>query len=154
MSKKNGRPTKYDAKYHVPWARGLLRRGATIEELAAEFEVAPSTIYKWAHEHEEFSKALSENRELADFAVEESLYRRAMGMRVSERRTVVTGDGSGQSRPSKVEILDREVPPDTTACIFWLKNRNPKAWRDRPETADGTDVPVIKIDLGGATGGD
>jgi hypothetical protein len=22
------------------------------------------------------------------------------------------------------------VPPDTTAAIFWLKNRNPAQWRD------------------------
>jgi hypothetical protein len=23
------------------------------------------------------------------------------------------------------------VPPDTTACIVWLKNRQPDRWRDR-----------------------
>ena len=25
----------------------------------------------------------------------------------------------------------RFVSPDTTACIFWLKNRNPEEWRDK-----------------------
>jgi hypothetical protein len=24
----------------------------------------------------------------------------------------------------------QHVPPDVTACIFWLKNRDPEHWRD------------------------
>lgn len=137
MTKKHngGRPTKYDKKYHCPWAKGLLRRGATIEELAEEFEVSRSTIYKWADEHQEFSDILNESRELADFAVEETLYNRAMGITVTEKRTVVQANPSGEQKPARVEIVEKQVPPDTTACIFWLKNRNPKLWRDRQEVA-------------------
>lgn len=137
MSKKNkgGRPTKYDPKYHLPWAKGLLRRGCTVEELAEEFEVSRSTIYKWADEHEEFSDILNESRELADFAVEETLYNRAIGITVTEKRTVVQANPNGEQKPARVEIVEKQVPPDTTACIFWLKNRNPKLWRDRQEVA-------------------
>lgn len=32
-------------------------------------------------------------------------------------------------KPVKVPYVEH-VPPDTTACIFWLKNRKPEAWRD------------------------
>lgn len=36
----------------------------------------------------------------------------------------------------RIELFqnEREVPPDTTAAIFWLKNRKPDEWRDRKET--------------------
>ena len=27
------------------------------------------------------------------------------------------------------------MPPDVTAAIFWLKNRKPGAWRDKPMPA-------------------
>ena len=30
-------------------------------------------------------------------------------------------------------------PPDTAACIFWLKNRRPNLWSDR--VRDGADIP-------------
>lgn len=128
-----GRPTKYDPKYHIPWARGLLRRGATVAELAKEFEVNRSTIYEWASVHPEFSDVLREDRQLADFAVEESLYRRALGTTTTEKKTIVTSGPDGETKPSRIEIIEREVPPDVTACIFWLKNRNPKLWRDRQD---------------------
>ena len=29
------------------------------------------------------------------------------------------------------------VVPDTTAQIFWLKNRRPDKWRDKPEESRG-----------------
>ncbi|ANK59826.1 hypothetical protein [Loigolactobacillus backii] len=36
----------------------------------------------------------------------------------------------------KIPIIEikHELPPDTTAQIFWLKNRKPKEWRDKRET--------------------
>ena len=149
MPSKTGRPTKYDPKYHIPWARGLLRRGATIKELAEEFGVAVSTIYEWSYQHEEFSEILKEDRELADFAVEDSLYRRAMGTKVTEKRTIVTAGPDGESHPSRIEIVEKEVPPDTTAAIFWLKNRNPKLWRDRQDIqVNETDDANIKEFIG------
>lgn len=41
-----------------------------------------------------------------------------------------------------IQINETEVAPDTTAQIFWLKNRKPKEWRDRRETeiSGGLDV--------------
>lgn len=128
-----GRPTKYDARYHVPWAKGLLRRGSTIKELSEEFGVTVSTIYKWKDDHPEFSEVLREDRQLADFAVEDSLYRRALGTKTVEKRTIVQAGKDGEQKPAKIEIVERDVPPDVTACIFWLKNRNPKLWRDRQD---------------------
>lgn len=132
---RTGRPTKYEEKYHVPWARSLARRGLTIEEIADAMEVAKSTIYEWAKKHEEFSDALTRARSEADAMVEDSLFQRAMGRTVRETKKYVSYDANGTSVPTRVEQVDKEIPPDTTACIFWLKNRNPATWRDRQDIA-------------------
>jgi hypothetical protein len=36
-------------------------------------------------------------------------------------------------------------PPDTAAAIFWLKNRQPKHWRDKVETVG--DKPQVNIQI-------
>lgn len=47
-------------------------------------------------------------------------------------------------RKERVEIveLEQEVPPDTTAGIFWLKNRKPEQWnRPAPRIEEDDDIP-------------
>lgn len=134
MAHAGGRPTKYDAKYHVPWARGLAMRGATMQQIAEEMDVALSTIYKWRDEHAEFSDALNEGRQQTDLRVERSLYERAMGGKSKETKKVIEVV-DGQQVVKRIEEVERELAPDTTACIFWLKNRNPAMWRDRQDIA-------------------
>ena len=123
------RPTKYNPKYHDPWIKGLARRGCTMEEIAAELSVAPSTLKKWVAENPELKKAVDHGRLLADVAVEDSLFARARGCTIRKKRKVKDGD------KTREEEWEEEVPPDTTACIFWLKNRDPERWRDRQELA-------------------
>ena len=113
------RPTKYNPKYHDPWIKGLARRGCTMEQIAAELSVAPST-----------KKAVDHGKLLADVQVEDSLFRRATGYKFTKRKTVKEGE-----KIIKTETTEEEVPPDTTACIFWLKNRDPERWRDKQELA-------------------
>lgn len=69
---------------------------------------------KWAKAHEEFSDALNEGRALADFVIEDSLFNRAKGYR---KRTVRKRKGP---QGATVEETLEDVPPDTTACIYWL----------------------------------
>ena len=35
--------------------------------------------------------------------------------------------------------ITKEMPPDVTAQIFWLKNRRPDKWRDKPQEKKETD---------------
>lgn len=127
------RPSKYNPKYHIPWVEGLVRRGATAKEVADELEVSVSTLYKWADEDDAFSEALKGNRDIVDMQVEKSLLQRAMGYKASEKKTIVQSGNNGEQKPVRIEIIEKEIPPDTTACIFWLKNRNPDLWRDKRE---------------------
>lgn len=128
-----GRPSGYNEKFHVPWVKSLAKRGLTVKEIAEELGIAKSTLCKWVNEHQELSDALNCGRDIADSIVEDTLYKQALGgYTVEEKRTVVTLTENGEQKPLRMERYEKEVPPNTTACIFWLKNRKPKVWRDRP----------------------
>lgn len=120
------RPTKYKPEY-ADQAAKLCLLGATDAQLADFFEVSVSTINLWKVQHSEFSESIKVPKALADERVEQSLFRRAMGYEHDE---------------VDIKVVDKEIvmtpirkyyPPDTTAMIFWLKNRNPEQWRDKAD---------------------
>ncbi len=120
------RPTKYQKAY-AEQARKLCLLGYTDDQLADFFEVAVSTIQKWKLDHLEFSDSIKKGKAIADGDVVDSLYQRAMGyehpeddIRAVEGKIVITP-------------TTKHYPPDTTAAIFWLKNRQKAQWRDKQE---------------------
>ena len=121
---KVGRPTSFKPEF-VEQARKLAMLGATDREAAEFFEVAESTLYLWKHTQPEFSEALKVGKETADARVEQSLYRRALGY-THDAVKIMMADGV-----PIVEPYVERYPPDTTAAIFWLKNRKPEQWRDK-----------------------
>lgn len=142
---RTGRPTSYREEY-VEQVRRLAMLGLTRQEMAKFFGVAESTFGKWAAEIPEFSAALKFGREEADANVVVSLYRRALGYsHDSEDIRTVTLPGGMGSEVVKTPIV-KHYPPDTVACIYWLKNRQPSLWRDRPEGGnDGTPELPVKV---------
>lgn len=133
-----GRPTKYKPEF-AKEAMKLCKLGATDAQLADFFEVAISTIALWKVQHPEFSDAIKVPKAEADERVEQSLYRRAMGYEHDE---------------VDIRVVDKEViqtpirkyyPPDSTALIFWLKNRKPGDWRDKVETEHSGTVQFSKV---------
>lgn len=122
-----GRPSKYKPEF-VQQAAKLSALGATDAEMADFFEVTISTFSLWKVQHKEFSEALKAAKDIADRRVETSLYNRAMGYSHEETDIRVV-DGAVVMTP-----MVKHYPPDTTAAIFWLKNRKPQEWRDKRET--------------------
>jgi len=121
------RPEKYKANYAKIAEKACLL-GATDLDLSEMLEVSLRTIRYWRSTKPEFAQALSLGKATADQSVERSLYQRAMGYTCNEDDVRVVG-----GKIVKTEIV-REYPPDTTAMIFWLKNRKPRDWRDKRET--------------------
>jgi hypothetical protein len=123
--KKPGPPSTYKPEY-AKIAKLLCARGATNAVLADAFSVNTSTIFDWQARHDDFAEAMAKGKaEIFDPLVERALAQRAIGYSVDTEEVKITKDGD--------EIryqLRKHFAPDTTACIFWLKNRQPEKWRD------------------------
>src|SRR6478609_11359678 len=119
-----GRPSSFRPEF-VEQARKLCELGATDLELADFFEVDVRTIYRWQAQQDAFCHALKAGKVAADERVTRSLYHRACGYTHDAVKIF-----QHQGEPVRVPYREH-VPPDTTAAIFWLKNRRPEEWRDR-----------------------
>jgi hypothetical protein len=118
------RPTKYKPEY-CEQAEKLCRLGATDIEIADFFDVEVRTLYRWKGEHEQFCQALKAGKEISDERVERSLFARANGYEHDEVDIRVVSGAIVQTP------IRKYYPPDTTAAIFWLKNRRPDLWREK-----------------------
>lgn len=123
QKKKNGRPTSYKPQYCAQAYR-LSLLGITDVEMARFFQVSEDTIYEWKKQHPKFSEAIKSGKGDADSRVAAKLFHRATGY---SHPDVVVMQHQGNVITKEVT---KHYPPDTTAAIFWLKNRNPALWRD------------------------
>jgi hypothetical protein len=121
-----GRPTKFKEEFNFQVEK-LCKLGATDKEIADFFDVEESTINNWKIEYPEFLESIKAGKILADTNVAQALYHRAIGyehedvdIRVVDKEIVQTS-------------LMKYYPPDPTAIIFWLKNRQSAKWRDKNE---------------------
>lgn len=128
-----GRPSKYKPEF-AKQAEKLCRLGATDAELADFFQVAVSTLNLWKIEHEEFSESLKLGKETVDQRVKSALFHRAMGYSHPE------DDIRAINGEIIVTPTVKHYPPDTTACIFWLKNRMPDEFRANPDDLPPSDA--------------
>lgn len=144
MPRKTGRPSSFKPEF-VEQAKKLCALGATDVELADFFKVSINTIGNWKAQHPDFLGALKLGKEAADERVSTSLYQRAMGY---THEAVKIFMPAGAKKPVLVPYREH-VPPDTTAMIFWLKNRRPAEWRERSHVehtgADGG--PIETMDM-------
>lgn len=128
-----GRPTKYKVAYNKQ-AYKLTLLSATDKEMADFFEVAESTLNLWKKKHPEFSESIKRGKSLSDGNVADRLYQRAMGFEHASEEIKVLSSGQGEGSVIERVPVRKIYPPDTTAAIFWLKNRQPKHWRDKTES--------------------
>ncbi len=118
-----GRPSSYDPAF-VEQARKLALLGATDEQMCDFFGCSVPTLAAWREKHPEFLAAIKEAKAEADNRVEQTLFRRATGYTVPVEKVF-----QFQGKIIKADTFEH-VTPDTTAAIFWLKNRKPAEWRD------------------------
>ena len=124
-----GRPTKYREEFAAQ-AEKLCALGATDQEIADFFEVSVRTIYRWKTDHEDFCQSLKVGKVVADERGERSLFQKAIGYEQDEVKIFMPANAE---KPVYAPFRAK-VAPDTTAAIFWLKNRRPDLWRDKQQT--------------------
>lgn len=123
---KTGRPSEYREAY-AEGARKLARLGATDAEIADFYAIDVRTLYRWKNTHTEFCQALKAGKDEADDRVERALFHRAVGYEQEEVKIFMP---AGAEEPVYAPYTAK-IAPDTTAAIFWLKNRRPDEWRER-----------------------
>lgn len=128
-----GQPTKYKKEY-CKVAKKMCELGATDEDVSEALGIHIATLYRWRAAHSEFCESLKAGKAPADERVEASLYKRAVGY-YSDNVKIFNNQGEA------LEVPYREyIHPDTTACIFWLKNRMPEQYREKPEGGGSEDM--------------
>ena len=113
------------------WAR----EGLVDSEIAKRCGVAYSTLRLWRDKHSAISAALKETKEIIDRMVENALLKRAMGYSYEETTRIYRPDEDGNQKLIDTKVIIKEVAPDTTAQIFWLKNRQRDGWKNDHDKA-------------------
>lgn len=117
--------------------QGWARDGLTMEQIAYNMNINKTTLYKWQKKSDNLTNALKVSRDSADRQVENALFKNAIGFHYTEEQ--LTDDG-------EVVEVQKYSKPNTTAQIFWLKNRKPDEWREKQNIEHNGNVNS-KIDL-------
>ncbi len=120
-----GRPTKYNPDIHIVLGEALGACGYTDKEMAERLKISEATLNNWKNEHPDFLESLKRGKAIPDKLVERSLFQRACGYEHEEDKIFCS---DGQIVTAKTI---KHYPPDTVACIFFLKNRRPDLWKDK-----------------------
>lgn len=120
------------------WARD----GLTDDQIIEKIGCSASTFYKWQKDFSEFSEALKRGKRPVDIEVENALLKKALGFEYEEIEEIYEGNELIRSKVNK-----KVSPPDTSAAIFWLKNRKPDIWRRMSdEFKSKTDAETKKLE--------
>ncbi|WP_077622012.1 hypothetical protein [Sediminibacillus massiliensis] len=119
---------------------GWARDGHTDKDMMEMLGVSHDVFYKWKREKKEFNDALKKGKEVVDRQVENALLQSALGFRYQEQTVTNKGD---------VVDVEKYEKPNTTAQIFWLKNRKPDVWRDKQDIKHEGDLGLnVVVDYG------
>ena len=123
---------------------GWARDGLTDEQIAKNIGISRSTLNVWKDRYSDISDALKKGKDIIDRQVENALLKRALGYEYEEVKEKFEDGVITESTVTK-----KEVVPDTTAQIFWLKNRKPDKWRDKPGYEDTSELDKLDAILKG-----
>ena len=123
---------------------GWARDGLTDEQISKNIGISRSTLNVWKDRYSDISDALKRGKDVIDRQVENALLKRALGYEYEEVKEKFE-DGVITERT----VTKKEVVPDTTAQIFWLKNRKPDKWRDKPAYEDTSELDKLDAILKG-----
>lgn len=123
-----GRKTDYKEEYN-DLAYKFCLLGSTDKQMAIFFDVVEKTLNNWKKIYPKFLQSLKDGKEKADAEIAKSLFHRAKGyshpdVHISNYKGEIT-----------ITDITKHYPPDTAACMIWLKNR--AGWKDSRENDSG-----------------
>ena len=126
--------------------QGWARDGLTDVQIAKNMGIGKTTFYEWKQKSPNFAEVLKKSKEVADYEVENALYKKATGYNIMLKKTFKVKrteyNDDGKKIKEYEELVDgheeMHIPADTTAQIFWLKNRQKGKWRDKVEVENSS----------------
>ena len=133
---------------------GWARNGLTEEQIAKNCGIKRQTLYEWKKKYPDIDDTIKKNKEIVDYEVENALLKKCFGYNAKVIKNFkvkkITYNDNGRKISETEELVEKEdevhVSADTTAQIFWLRNRKPNDWRDKPQIQDDKDEGVIIVD--------
>jgi hypothetical protein len=132
---KGGRPSKYEShiKPNLERIPALRKQGYHEEQIAKYFGVAYSTFMEYKKKYPELTDVLKKGKEELIEELEDTLYRKALGKCTVKETKKYIKNLAGGKQETRVEETIKEIPPDTGALVFSLKNLAPDRWKDTHE---------------------
>lgn len=131
---------------------GWAREGAIDKDIAQKIGISVQTLCEWKNRFPEFAEAIKKGKAPVDFQVENALLKAALGYTVTVKKPIKVKSkrmrpGTGTIEEEHIEYADEEVyiKPDVLAQFFWLKNRKPDKWRDKPVAEKPADDPLFEL---------
>jgi hypothetical protein len=133
------------------WARDGLVDG----QIAKNMGISEATLYNYKNKYPEIKEAFRKGKEVVDIEVENALFKKAIGYNTTIRKAfklkdvVYNENGKKISESERIEYAEEDVhiPADTTAQIFWLKNRKPDKWRDKVIDSENEEAITNATDI-------
>lgn len=119
--------------------RLMLIGGATDQEICTALHINRDTLYNWRDRSPQLAAMMQAYKDGFDLRIERSLAQSALGYTYQSEKIMVV-DGKVERIP-----VTEYVQPVTAAQIFWLKNRQPWAWRDKHELDVTGDLQVTEV---------
>ena len=132
--------------------QGWARDGLTEKQISEKMGISYLTFNEWKARFPQIPEALKRTKEIVDREVEAALYNSAVGHHYTVKKPIklkkTMRDGNKMIEEEHIEYVEEDVfiPPQNVAQFFWLKNRKPKEWRDRPIALDAEAERISIID--------
>lgn len=136
----SGRSDGYRPEYDLMVTK--LPPPITNSQICYFLDIAIQTLHNWREKYPSFKEAIQKAKDKVDDDMENAFYRRGLGYEHPADK--IFPPRRGEKKPLVVPYVER-YPPDTAACISWLKNRRPATWREHPELADEETPPAATV---------
>lgn len=141
----NGKYKKWLEPDSLLLLRAWARDGLTDEMISENIGISRSTLSEWKNRFEDISDALKKGKEVVDIEVENALIKKALGFSYSETtKELVKNPDTDKMELIVTKVVTKEAAPDTTAIIYWLKNRKRDTWQDKPQGSDNNLSDLLK----------
>jgi hypothetical protein len=125
--------------------------GLSNNQIAFNLGISKDTFYRYKTLYSDLSDCLKRGKSIADFKVENALYKKATGYTLKETiaakvKDIYYDDNGNKCQRERLDTVEveKEVPPDIQAIKFWLMNRMKGKWSDNPSKTD-IDKEILKM---------